>query len=305
MVSCSFFFFFFFKVFFLTFFFDDFLLNCELVDICGISSHSLPPVFVRCIACAKLLLYYAFCLATCSLENHGLTYILHARTLPLSPQVLRTFSLRRGSGGRGAFPGGDGVVRSVQFRKPSVLSILSERRSFSPYGMAGGGPGARGVNTLFRTSKQDGGPGEVLGLGGKNTLDVYPGDIIRVESPGGGGYGFPHPRVSEPHFESAADSLHSEGKAGQQQQQQRFKLRQQEEEQAEEYTAALQRAGHLDAFSSGGEDSEGGPTAATTRPSTTAATAIGGGSGSGAGRSSAPMEFTGSVGRYRETQETN
>lgn len=59
------------------------------------------------------------------------------------PVVLRRFSLRAGSGGSGLNPGGDGVVRELEFVRPLQVSILSERRSFEPYGLHGGGNGAR------------------------------------------------------------------------------------------------------------------------------------------------------------------
>jgi 5-oxoprolinase (ATP-hydrolysing) len=99
------------------------------------------------------------------------------------PVVLRAFSLRSGSGGRGAWRGGDGVVRHLQFRKPLTVSVLSERRAFAPYGLNGGGPGARGVNTLRWAD------GRRVNLGGKNTASVCPGDHLILETPGGGGYG--------------------------------------------------------------------------------------------------------------------
>ena len=57
------------------------------------------------------------------------------------PVILREFSLRPGSGGKGKYPGGDGVVRDVEFRIPCQVSILSERRVYRPYGLHGGGDG--------------------------------------------------------------------------------------------------------------------------------------------------------------------
>jgi 5-oxoprolinase (ATP-hydrolysing) len=99
------------------------------------------------------------------------------------PVILREFSLRSGSGGCGAFRGGDGVARILQFTKPLVVSILSERRSFQPYGLLGGQPGARGINLLAMKD------GRRVNLGGKNTVDVVPGDRVIIMSPGGGGYG--------------------------------------------------------------------------------------------------------------------
>ena len=69
------------------------------------------------------------------------------------PVVLREFSLRAGSGGTGRFAGGDGVIREIEPLRPLTMSILSERRTFRPYGLAGGGDGMRGINLLVR---QDG-----------------------------------------------------------------------------------------------------------------------------------------------------
>lgn len=99
------------------------------------------------------------------------------------PVVLRRFCFRQGSGGQGTFPGGDGVIRDVEFRIPMAVSILSERRSFAPYGMEGGDPGARGRNTWVSAS------GRQISIGGKNTVSVGAGDRLIIETPGGGGYG--------------------------------------------------------------------------------------------------------------------
>jgi len=102
------------------------------------------------------------------------------------PVVLRQFSLREGSGGRGAFRGGDGIVRKVEFRKDVTASLLSDRRAFQPYGLAGGEPGARG-KALVTYSEN----GRVVSLGGKNTVKLVAGDEITVLTQGGGGYGTP------------------------------------------------------------------------------------------------------------------
>lgn len=99
------------------------------------------------------------------------------------PIVLRTFTLRPGSGGEGMFRGGDGVIREIEVRKPLLVSILSERRAFQPYGLEGGGVGARGTNTVIRID------GRKLNLGGKNTIAMVPGERLRIETPGGGGFG--------------------------------------------------------------------------------------------------------------------
>eukprot|EP00090_Calanus_glacialis_P029316 TRINITY_DN4705_c0_g1_i1.p1 TRINITY_DN4705_c0_g1~~TRINITY_DN4705_c0_g1_i1.p1 ORF type:complete len:1288 (+),score=342.01 TRINITY_DN4705_c0_g1_i1:47-3910(+) len=99
------------------------------------------------------------------------------------PIVLNQFSLAEGTGGAGKFQGGDGVLRELVFRKPLDLSVLTERRVLAPYGMAGGMPGSKGLNTLVTKS------GRVLNLGGKCSVPVKAGDLFRLQTPGGGGWG--------------------------------------------------------------------------------------------------------------------
>ncbi len=94
------------------------------------------------------------------------------------PIRLRTFSLREGSGGAGRRRGGDGVVRELEALAPLRVSILSERRRRRPFGLAGGEPGAAGANTH---NGRD--------VGGKASFEVAAGDRVRIETPGGGGYG--------------------------------------------------------------------------------------------------------------------
>jgi len=103
------------------------------------------------------------------------------------PVLLRQFRLREGSGGEGAFRGGDGVVREIEFLKDNVtIGILSERRAFQPYGMAGGANGARGKNTIIMPD------GRQINFGGKNSITVTEaGTRVRILTPGGGGYGSP------------------------------------------------------------------------------------------------------------------
>ncbi|CAH2097807.1 unnamed protein product [Euphydryas editha] len=101
------------------------------------------------------------------------------------PLLVWSFSLRAGSGGRGQWNGGDGVTRELVFRRTVQLSVLTERRAFQPYGMNGGEPGARGLNLLQRTD------GRLINLGGKSSVEAYPGDKYIMNSPGGGGYGRP------------------------------------------------------------------------------------------------------------------
>ncbi len=99
------------------------------------------------------------------------------------PVLLREFSIRRDSGGDGHTRGGDGIVRRLEFLKDITVSALSERRVFAPKGLAGGEDGARGENTLERAS------GEIVDLGGKNSVAVSDGDVLTLKTPGGGGYG--------------------------------------------------------------------------------------------------------------------
>ncbi|MFJ4471127.1 hydantoinase B/oxoprolinase family protein [Streptomyces sp. NPDC089424] len=106
------------------------------------------------------------------------------------PVELEEFSVRRGSGGAGRWRGGDGAVRRIRFREPMTVSTLSQHRRVPPYGMAGGEPGALGANRVERAD------GTVGALGGSDTTDVGPGDVLVIETPGGGGYGPPPP---DPH----------------------------------------------------------------------------------------------------------
>jgi 5-oxoprolinase (ATP-hydrolysing) len=99
------------------------------------------------------------------------------------PVLLREFALRAGSGGAGAHRGGDGLVREVEFREPMTAGILANHRRVAPFGLAGGGPGRVGVNTLIR------GDGRSETLQGTAQLAVDAGDRLRIETPGGGGWG--------------------------------------------------------------------------------------------------------------------
>jgi 5-oxoprolinase (ATP-hydrolysing) len=136
------------------------------------------------------------------------------------PVLLREFSLREGSGGKGMHYGGEGVVRDIEFRIPVQVSILSERRVFHPYGMEGGEDAACGLNLWVRKvdrqsidknsdskspmeadSKEativaavegkDAGEEEYrfINLGAKNTASMRPGERIIINTPGGGGWG--------------------------------------------------------------------------------------------------------------------
>ena len=101
------------------------------------------------------------------------------------PVRLESFEIRRGSGGRGRWKGGDGIRRRVRFLEPMTAAILSSHRRVAPYGLAGGESGALGRNSVERTD----GRTEVL-LGADRT-EMEAGDIFVIETPGGGGWGKP------------------------------------------------------------------------------------------------------------------
>ncbi len=99
------------------------------------------------------------------------------------PVLLEEFAIRHGSGGAGAHRGGDGAVRRMRFLEAMEAGILSNRRRVAPFGLAGGEPGATGINRIERTS------GEVEVLDSTAGVTVGPGDVMVIETPGGGGYG--------------------------------------------------------------------------------------------------------------------
>lgn len=101
------------------------------------------------------------------------------------PVILHRFGLRTNSGGDGFHRGGDGLVREIEFRRPVTVSILSERRVHAPRGLKGGNDGARGANYILKKDKRK------VYLGGKNSVEVLPGEILQILTPGGGGWGSP------------------------------------------------------------------------------------------------------------------
>ena len=99
------------------------------------------------------------------------------------PFRMRHYGYRRGSGGAGEFRGGDGLVREIELLAPSQVTLLCDRRKFAPYGLSGGEDGATGRAQWISAD------GKVTELPGKCTLQVGKNDVIRVETPGGGGWG--------------------------------------------------------------------------------------------------------------------
>ena len=101
------------------------------------------------------------------------------------PVRVEEFAVRRGSGGAGAHRGGDGVVRRLRFLEPLTAAIVSSGRRVAPYGLAGGLPGLCGRNAVERAG------GTVEELPGIAEASLAPGDVLVIETPGGGGYGEP------------------------------------------------------------------------------------------------------------------
>jgi len=99
------------------------------------------------------------------------------------PARIVRYSLRRNSGGAGESRGGDGVIREIRFLSRTQVTVLSDRRNFSPYGQNGGGEGKAGSNSIRYAD------GRVQQMPGKFTVWLGPGDVLSIETPGGGGWG--------------------------------------------------------------------------------------------------------------------
>src|SRR6185503_7846683 len=88
------------------------------------------------------------------------------------PVRVRRYALRRGSGGRGRWRGGDGLVREIEVREAAEVTVVSDRRVLAPWGLAGGRPGARGRNSIRRRD------GNVEAAPGKFQARLEPGDAV-------------------------------------------------------------------------------------------------------------------------------
>jgi N-methylhydantoinase B len=106
------------------------------------------------------------------------------------PLRVAHYGIREGSGGAGLHRGGDGIRRDIELLCDAEVSLITERRRMAPYGLAGGKPGEKGRNVLIRGGK------EQL-LPGKGTVSLRTGDVLSIQTPGGGGYGAPE-ELGEP-----------------------------------------------------------------------------------------------------------
>lgn len=98
------------------------------------------------------------------------------------PLRVEEYALRQGSGGHGRYRGGEGLIRAFRFLVPVTVTVTSERRTLAPYGLQGGEPGQPGQNSLIHQ-------GQTISLPGKFTRQLDADDVLRLETPGGGGWG--------------------------------------------------------------------------------------------------------------------
>lgn len=103
------------------------------------------------------------------------------------PLRVRRYRLRRGSGGEGLAPGGEGIERDLEVLEDCTVSLITERRTSRPWGLEGGQPGAPGENWLL----PGGDEGRAEPLPDKCTIRLRRGDVLRMRTPGGGGWGQP------------------------------------------------------------------------------------------------------------------
>jgi N-methylhydantoinase B len=99
------------------------------------------------------------------------------------PLRVTEYSLRRGSGGSGKYQGGDGIVREIELLSNAEVTLLADRRMRGPGGLAGGSDGAPGKTEIVRRD------GKREALPGKTSVSLKKGERIRIQSPGGGGWG--------------------------------------------------------------------------------------------------------------------
>ncbi len=117
------------------------------------------------------------------------------------PVRLEEFRIRTGSGGEGRHRGGDGVTRKIRFLEAMNAAIVSGHRRVPPFGVAGGGAGTVGRNSIVRAD------GRVEILDSADQLSVRPGDILVIETPGGGGFGLSQPTRKAPELDQTKRNL--------------------------------------------------------------------------------------------------
>lgn len=119
------------------------------------------------------------------------------------PVVLKEFSIKEGSGGKGKWNGGNGIRRVYEFGRAMSCSIVSERRVHRPYGMFGGEPGKSGVNYIVKGGGQK---GHWCRVGGRKDFKVAKGDWFVMDTPGGGAWG-----AADEEGENGAEEIKSNG----------------------------------------------------------------------------------------------
>ena len=123
-------------------------------------------------------------------ENGIHTHMTNSLNTPVEvlehayPVRIRRYGIRSGSGGAGEHRGGDGIVREIELLVPMQVGMLSDRRKIGPYGLAGGKPGKKGTNELIVSGRRK-------SVAAKGSFYAPAGAIVRIESPGGGGWGKP------------------------------------------------------------------------------------------------------------------
>jgi len=138
--------------------------------------------------------YETICGGTGAGPDHDGTSAVHSHmtnTRMTDPEVLEarfpvrneTFAIREGSGGSGRHKGGNGVIRKLRFLEPMTATMLTSHRVVAPFGLEGGGPGSCGNNTVVRSG------GNIEQLQGNDETSLNPGDMLVIETPGGGGFG--------------------------------------------------------------------------------------------------------------------
>ncbi len=134
------------------------------------------------------------------------THMSNTRNTPIEaleqalPMRITAYALRHDSAGGGLFPGGEGLLREYEMLVPTTATVLTDRRESCPYGAEGGGPGGAGRNTVIRAD------GTAERLPSKVRLELAPGDRLRIETPGGGGFGRVRPIATVDREESKIGS---------------------------------------------------------------------------------------------------